>query len=146
MKRNLMDELTEGMDALGKIRHLGSKEVNMKKLYRVQLDSVVAADDSDAARLIAGAACGHKCTVFSVYEITCKEDLPTHWGIDAYPIRSIWKDATIGDILETINKEREERIAKVHVLNSQIAALQKEVEELSKDFKYVSRRTDQDLS
>jgi hypothetical protein len=105
----------------------------MKKLYKVQLDAVVVADDRDAAGLIVGAACGYKCTVSSVCEINHKEDLPAHWSIDGYPIRSIWEDKTIGDILDDRQRERQKTLDKVHVLNGQIAALQKEVDELSKD-------------
>lgn len=105
----------------------------MKKLYKVHLDGVVAADDSGTAGLIVSASCGNKCTVFSVHEIIRKEDLPANWGIDDYPIRSIWEEATIGDIIDARQIERQKTLDKVHVLKCQIAALQKEVDELSKD-------------
>jgi hypothetical protein len=104
----------------------------VKKLYKVHLDGVVAADDSGTAGLIVSAVCGNKCTVFSVHEIIRKEDLPANWCIDAYPIRSIWKDETIGDILDARQIERQKTLDKVHVLKRQIATLQKEVDELSK--------------
>ena len=105
----------------------------MEKLYTVKLAMVVASESCDYAAVVAKEQCRFKSTVLSVHEVFHKEDLPEPWSVDAYPIRRQWKDETIGDFFDTRQRERQKKLDKVHVLNSKIAALQKEVDELSKD-------------